>query len=84
MGKRLLARTARTETYRNGNLDGIRQPFESINQILTGQLDPERHGGRTPLVFTRGARRLSTMAAGVWHNWMVAVTRKRPLAAFDH
>ncbi|HKS45506.1 MAG TPA: IS982 family transposase, partial [Amycolatopsis sp.] len=56
-----------------------------VNQTLKGQLDLERHGGRTPAgVFTRIAQRLLAMAAGIWHNWETGVTRKRSLTAFDH
>nr|WP_243726118.1 hypothetical protein [Actinomadura rubrisoli] len=28
-------------------LKGVRQLIESVNHTLKGQLDPERHGGRT-------------------------------------
>jgi len=73
------------ETYRNGNLGGVRQWIESVNQTLKGQLDLERHAGRTPQgVFTRVAQRLLAMAAGIWHNWETGVTSKRSLIAFDH
>ena len=70
---------------RNGDLGGVRQWIESVNQTLKGQLDLERHGGRTPAgVFTRIAQRLLAMAAGIWHNWETGVTSKRSLIAFDH
>jgi hypothetical protein len=73
------------ETYRNGNLGGIRQWIESVNQTLKAQLDLEQHGGRTPHgVFIRVAQRLLAMAAGIWHNWTTGVTSKRSLIAFDH
>lgn len=85
MGVRLLRPDRKDETYRNGNLGGVRQWIESVNQTLKGQLDLERHGGRTPHgVFTRVAQRLLAMAAGIWHNWMTGVTSKRSLTAFDH
>ena len=84
-GLRLLRPDRKDETYRNGNLGGVRQWIESVNQTLKGQLDLERHGGRTPDgVFTRVAQRLLAMAAGIWHNWMTGVTSKRSLTAFDH
>jgi hypothetical protein len=84
-GLRLLRPDRKDETYRNGNLGGVRQWIESVNQTLKGQLDLERHGGRTPHgVFTRVAQRLLAMAAGIWHNWMTDVTSKRSLTAFDH
>jgi hypothetical protein len=85
MGLELLRPDRRDETYRNGNLGGVRQWIESVNQTLKGQLDLERHGARTPAgVFTRVAQRLLAMAAGIWHNWMTGVTSKRSLIAFDH
>ena len=38
----------RDETPRHGSIDWIRQWIESVNDTLKGQLDLERHGGRTP------------------------------------
>jgi hypothetical protein len=77
MGLRLLLPDRKDETYRNGNLGGVRQWIESVNQTLKGQLDLEQHGGRTPHgVFTRVAQRLLAMAAGI--------TSKRSMSAFDH
>ena len=85
MGLRLLRPDRKDETYRNGNLGGVRQWIESVNQTLKGQLDLERHGGRTPAgVLARVAQRLLAMAAGIWHNWSTDTTSKRSLIAFDH
>jgi len=85
MGLRLLRPDRTDETYRNGNLGGVRQRIESVNQTLKGQLGLEQHGGRTPHgVFTRVAQRLLAMAAAIWHNWTTGVTSKRSLIAFDH
>jgi hypothetical protein len=85
MGLRLLRPDRTDETYTNGNLGGVRQWIESVNQTLKGQLDLEAHGGRTPTgVFTRIAQRLLAMAAGIWHNWNTGITSKRSLTAFDH
>lgn len=85
MGLRLLRPDRRDETYRNGNLGGVRQWIESVNQTLKGQLDLEGHGARTHEgVFTRVAVRLLALAAGIWHNWTSGVTTKRSLIAFDH
>jgi hypothetical protein len=85
MGLRLMRPDRRDETYRNGHLGGVRQRIESVNQTLKGQLDLERHGGRTPQgVFTRVAQRLLAMAAGIWHNWATGLTSKRSMIAFDH
>ena len=85
MGLTLLRPDRKDQTYRNGNLGGVRQWIESVNQTLTGQLDLEAHGGRTPTgVFTRVAQRLLALAAGIWHNWNTGVTSKRSLIAYDH
>jgi hypothetical protein len=85
MGIRLLRPDRTDETYTNGNLGGVRQWIESVNQTLKGQLDLEGHGGRTPAgVFTRVAQRLLAMAAGIWRNWTTGVTSKRSLIAYDH
>jgi hypothetical protein len=85
MGLRLLRPDRKDETYRNGNLGGVRQWIESVNQTLKGQLNLEAHGGRTPTgVFTRVAQRLLAMAAGIWHNWNTGTTSKRSLIAYDH
>ena len=85
MGLRLLRPDRKDETYRNGNLGGVRQWIESVNQTLKGQLDLEEHGGRTPAgVFTRVAQRLLATAAGIWHNRTTGNTSKRSLTAYDH
>ena len=84
-GITLLRPDRRDETYRNGNLGGVRQWIESVNQTLKGQLDLERHGARTTHgVFTRVAQRLLAMAAGIWRNWTTGATAKRSLTAYDH
>jgi hypothetical protein len=81
----LLRPDRKDETYRNGNLGGVRQWIESVNQTLKSQLGLEHHAGRTPAgVFTRVAQRLLAMAAGIWHNWQTGVTSKRSLIRFDH
>jgi hypothetical protein len=85
MGVRPLRPDRKDETYRNGNLGGVRQRIESVNQTLKGQLNLEQHGARTPAgVFTRTAQRLLAMAAGIWHNWTTGLTSKRSLIALDH
>lgn len=85
LGLRLLRPDRKDETYRNGSLGRVRQWIESVNQTLKGQLDLERHGGRTPTgVFTRVAQRLLALAAGIWRNWTTGATRKRSLTAYDH
>lgn len=85
MGLRLLRADRRDETYRNGNLAGVRQWIESVNQTLKGHLELERHGGRTLAgVLTRVAQRLLAMAAGIWNNWTTGVPSKRSMTAHDH
>lgn len=85
LGLRLLRPDRKDETYRNGNLGGVRQWIESVNQTLKGQLSLEDHGARTVTgVFTRVAQRLVAMAAGIWHNWTTGATSKRSLIAYDH
>lgn len=82
---RLLRPDRKDEPYRHGSLGRVRQWIESVNQTLKGQLDLERHGGRTPHgVFTLVAQRLLALAAGIWHNWETGVTSKRSLIAYDH
>jgi len=82
----LLARPDRKDECRRfGNLAGMRQWIEAIIDTLKGQLDLERHGGRTPRgVFTRIAQRLLAMAACIWHNWLTGASDKRSLIAYDH
>jgi hypothetical protein len=84
--KVLLARPDRKdERHRYGNLAGMRQWIEAIFDTLKGQLDLERHGGRTPAgVFTRIAQRLLAMAACIWHNWRTGAPQQRSLIAYDH
>jgi len=82
----LLVRPDRTDEKRRfGNLAGVRQWIESVNDTLKGQLDLERHGGRTPAgVYARVAQRLLAMAAAIWHNWRINAEDKRSLIAYDH
>ena len=82
----LLARPDRKDERRRfGNLAGMRQWIEAIIDTLKGQLDLERHGGRTPAgVFARIAQRLLAMAACIWANWRTGEQDKRSLIAFDH
>jgi hypothetical protein len=84
--KVLLVRPDRKdEPRRYGNLGGMRQWIESVNDTVKGQLDLERHGGRTvPGVFTRVAQRLLALAACIWHNWQTGAADLRSLIAYDH
>jgi hypothetical protein len=80
--KVLLARPDRKdEARRFGNLGGMRQWIESVNDTLKCQLDLECHGGRTPAgVCVRVAQRLLAMAACIWHNWRTSADDKRSLS----
>jgi hypothetical protein len=84
--KVLLARPDRKDERRRfGTLGGMRQWIESVNDTLKGQLDLERHGGRTPAgVYARTAQRLLAMAAAIWHNWQTGADNLRSLTAYDH
>jgi hypothetical protein len=82
---RLVRPDRRDEAPRHGPIGWIRQWIESVNDTLKGQLDLERHGGRTPSgVWTRVAQRLLAMATAIWHNWATAEPIKRSLIAYDH
>jgi len=75
----------RDEPRRYGSLGGMRQWIESVNDTVKGQLDLERHGGRTPAgVYARIAQRLLALAACIWHNWRTGAADKRSLIAYDH
>ena len=82
----LLVRPDRNDEKRRfGNLAGMRQWIESVNDTLKGQLDLEGHGGRTAAgVFVRVAQRLLALAAAIWHNWRINAHDKRSLIAYDH
>jgi hypothetical protein len=84
--KVLLVRPDRKDERRRfGNLAGMRQWIEAIFDTLKGQLDLERHGGRTPAgVYARVAQRLLAMAACIWHNWQTGAPELRSLIAYDH
>lgn len=62
-GITLLRSDRKDETYRNGNLGGVRQWIESVNQTIKGRLNLEQGGRTTHGVFTRVAQRLLAMAA---------------------
>ena len=75
----------RDEAPRHGSIGWIRQWIESVNDTLKGQLDLERHGGRTTEgLYARAAQRLLAMAACIWHNWATGADDKRSLIAYDH
>jgi hypothetical protein len=63
----------------------LRQTIESIFDTLKGQLDLERHGGRTPTgVLIRVLQRILALTATIWHNDNLGLPIKRSLLAYDH
>lgn len=63
----------------------LRQIIESINDTFKGQLDLERHGGRTPTgVTVRVLQRILALTAAIWHNDNIGAQIKRSLTAYDH
>jgi len=60
----------------------LRQVIESINQTPKGQLDLERHGGKSIAgVCARFAQRVLAMTAAIWHNDHLGGRIKRSLTA---
>jgi DDE family transposase len=83
-GLRMIRPDRRDEAPRHGSIGWIRQWIESVNDTLKGQLDLERHGGRTTGgVYARITQRLLAMAATIWHNWAISAPAKRSLIAYD-
>jgi hypothetical protein len=63
----------------------LRQTIESINQTFKGQLDLERHGGRTPAgVIVRVLTRILALTAAIWVNDKTGQRVKRSLIPYDH
>jgi len=63
----------------------LRQTIESINQTFKGQLDLERHGGRTVSgVIVRVLQRILALTAAIWHNHHTGQPVLRSLTAYDH
>lgn len=83
----LLRPVRKGEARRAGThlLRPLRQVIESVNWTFKGQLDLERHGGRTPEgIIARVLTRILALTAAVWHNDKTAQPVKRSLTAFDH
>ncbi|MFJ3338424.1 IS982 family transposase [Streptomyces sp. NPDC086766] len=63
----------------------LRQVIESINETFKGQLDLERHRGRTPGgVMVRVLQRILALTAAMWHNDRTGQPVMRALTAYDH
>jgi Transposase DDE domain len=87
LGVRLLRPARKGEPERPGAylFKPLRQLIESVNQTFKGQLDLERHGGRTPGgVAVRVLQRVLALAAAIWHNHKTGQTTLRSLVAYDH
>ncbi len=66
-------------------LKPLRQVIESVNWTLKGQLDLERHGGRTPEgIVVRVLARILALTAAIWHNDKMGLDVTRSLIAYDH
>lgn len=86
-GARLLRPTFKNEQPRPGArfLKPLRQIIESVNDTLKGQLDLERHGGRTHSgVTARVLQRILALTAAIWHNERTHQPALRSLIAYDH
>ena len=86
-GAQLLRPARRSEPERAGArlFKPLRQVIESINATFKGQLDLERHGGRTPAgVLVRVLQRILALTAAIWHNDRTGQPVKRSLTAYDH
>lgn len=86
-GIELLRRARQGESERPGArfFKPLRQTIESINQTLKGQLDLERHGGRTPTgVIVRVLQRILALTAAIWHNDKTGQPIMRSLTHYDH
>jgi hypothetical protein len=66
----LLRPTRKGETRRPGEqfFKPLRQVIESINDTLKGQLDLERHGGRTIAGVCASPNASLALTAAIWHN----------------
>jgi Transposase DDE domain len=86
-GATLLRPTFKNEKTRPGArlLKPFRQIIESVNDTLKGQLDLERHGGRTAGgVAARVLQRLLALTASIWHNDRCHAPQPRSIIAYDH
>jgi hypothetical protein len=74
------ARRAGQELFRP-----LRQVIESVNWTFKGQLDLERHGGKTPEgIIARVLARILALTAAIWHNDKTGQPVMRSLTDYDH
>jgi hypothetical protein len=86
-GVRVLRPAYKGEAPRPGQtlFKPLRQLIESVNDTLKGQLDLERHGGRTiEGVTVRVLQRLLALTTAIWHNHKTGQPVLRSLIAYDH
>ncbi|MCX4684863.1 IS982 family transposase [Kitasatospora purpeofusca] len=84
---RLLRPARKGEAERPGSqlFKPLRQIIESVNDTFKGQLDLERHQGRTPGgVMVRVLQRILALTAAIWHNDQAGQPIMRSLTAYDH
>jgi hypothetical protein len=83
----LLRPTRKGEPERAGSqlFKPLRQIIESVNETFKGQLDLERHRGRTPGgVAVRVLQRILALTATIWHNDHTDQPVMRALTSYDH
>jgi len=83
----LLRPVRKGEAQRAGQhfLRPLRQVIESVNWTFKGQLDLERHGGKTPEgILTRVLARILALTAAIWHNDKTGQPVMRSLTDYDH
>ena len=86
-GVQLLRPTRKGERERPGArlFKPLRKIIESINETFKGQLDLERHRGRTPGgVIARVLQRILALTVAIWHNDATGQDVLRSLTAYDH
>ena len=84
---RLLRPARKGESERAGSqlFKPLRQVIESVNETFKGQLDLERHRGRTPGgVIVRVLQRILALTSAIWHNDTTGQPTLRSLVAYDH
>jgi integrase len=60
-------------------------PPDTYNQTFKGQLDLERHGGRTPGgAIAPVLQRILALTAAIWHNDRTGQPVLHSLTAYDH
>jgi hypothetical protein len=79
------ARKGEPQTAARQYFRPLRQVIESVNDTLKGQLDLERHGGRTvDGVTVRILQRILALTTAIWHNDATGQPVMRSLTAYDH